>query len=74
MYTGALKGSDTPLLELSDGEGKLILRQLQMQSNVTNSSEVSNDSSSERYLFNHVRLELVPALTLGMSYEVCGVF
>lgn len=38
MYTGALKRSDTPLLELSDGEGKLIPRQLQTPGNVTNSS------------------------------------
>lgn len=33
MYTGAWKPNDAPLLELSDGEGKLNLRQLQMQGN-----------------------------------------
>lgn len=38
MYTGALKPNDTPLLELSDGEGKPNLGQLQMQGNITNSS------------------------------------
>ena len=70
MYTGAWKPNDTPLLELSDGEGKLNLRQLQMQGNITNSSQVSNDSSSQRYLFNHVKLEWVPAVTVGMSCEV----
>lgn len=72
MYTGALRPRATPLLELSDGEGKLNLRLLHMQASIINRPQVSNDSSSERYLFNRVRLESVPASTLGMSCEVCA--
>lgn len=72
VYTGALRPGATPLLELSDGEGKLNLGLLHMQANIRNGWQVSNDSPSERYLFSRVRLESVPASTLGMSCEVCA--